>query len=422
MLARTGAFLVTWTCLIAFLTPGPASAIEPPASDTDAATATRIRFDGDLRVRTLLARGLDDVPLGVDLRRSGTYHRVRIGAAMQRGSLDARVELQSSGAFGAAGPQEAPLAVGLQQAWMRYRLSSSRFLFSVEAGRLSLHYGSGRQIGSYDMHPTGNAFDGLRLRGELDNVLQVDLLATRLRRDANQPELQRSLYGVHASATPTGSLKGDVYLLILRDGAQADEHDLQTMGIRVQWQPWGIVLAEMEAALQFGRRNDSDPTENDRLAHMLVLNLGAQGTLGLAFSGGLTLELYSGDDDPTDGVERAWRPLYPDLDRVVGLLQRFAPSNLRTLGGWLQAGGNELWSIRLVGRLLSQRVAEADTAVGDGWQAIGGELDLALQLRPHPFHRISLLGGVLLPSSDPLTGAPTDPIGVATLLEWRGQF
>ncbi len=396
----------------------PARPVDPDAAG-DSGTA---RLDADLRMRSLLSRGLEALPAGLDVRRSGAYHRVRLGSDLRAGSFDARVELQGAGAFGAAGPLEAPLQVGLQQAWLRWRTTRARTAISVEAGRMALQYGSGRQIGRYDFHPTGHAFDGVRVRGELDRVLVVDLLATRLRRDPNQQGVDRGLYGVLATAQPTGSLTGDVYLLVLRDGDESGRHQLQTMGLRLQWEPWGVALAELETAAQFGRRSDDAPDAEDRFAHMIAARLGAFGTLGLPFGGGLMVELYSGDDDPDDGVERAWRPLYPDQDRIVGLLQRFSPSNLRAFGGWLELGARERLSARVEGRLFAQLAAPRVGDRGSGWQAIAGEIDGRVRWTMAAGQQLELAAGVSLPSADPASGTPALPLGAVVMLQWRGRF
>ena len=141
-----------------------------------------VHVDSELRLRAQLGRGLGASLVGVGDQQRGVLHRIRLGANFASGNVDARVELQSSGAFGSAGPGDDPMQVGLQQGWMRWRPEQWTFL-AVEAGRMALHYGAGRQIGSFDFHQTGHAYDGIRLRATVDKALVVDVLSVRLRRD-----------------------------------------------------------------------------------------------------------------------------------------------------------------------------------------------------------------------------------------------
>ena len=288
---------------------------------------------------------------------------------------------------------------------------------------MALHYGAGRQIGSFDFHQTGHAYDGIRLRATVDKALVVDVLSVRLRRDIAQPDRQRVLYGVLATARPTGSLLGDIYLLVLDDGTPDGRQRLQTMGLRLDWRPFGVVEAEIESAVQIGNRIGGASGESDRFATMVVARLGAFGTAGIPFGGGVGFDRYSGDDDMTDGVDRAWRPLYGDLDVIVGLLQRFSPSNLRTALAWLEAGPRDGLHARVDIRLIEQlRAASTAETTSSGWQAAGAEIDGKAQYAPWPGQSLSIGAGVFVPTASPVTGKRAGPVGLLTFTQWRGRF
>jgi hypothetical protein len=125
-----------------------------------------------LRVRARQTTRLHGLPAGLDEVREGAFHRVRLGASFQREDLSAYLQLQSAGAMGDAGPDDEPLTVGLQQGWLRWDPQGWRGL-RVSAGRMALEFGAGRQIGRYDYHEIGHAFDGLDVGWAIGRYLDL---------------------------------------------------------------------------------------------------------------------------------------------------------------------------------------------------------------------------------------------------------
>lgn len=403
----------------------PASDAQP-ALDPLTREERRLHVDADLRIRSALGRGIEASLgglTGAGKSAAGTSFRFRLGSDFDLEHVGARIELQSSHDFGGSSPADQPPTIGLQQGYLHLTSRPSLGL-RLDAGRMRLDYGAGRHIGGYDFHGTGHAYDGARLRWSLHNRLSIDVLGVRLRRDDAQPDRQRSLVGVYATAQPTGSLVGDLYLLVLDDGADAGRLRLQTMGVRLDWRPWGVARLETEFAGQVGSRDGRDPAEQSHLAWMGVLRLGVQLGDAIPVAGGVLAEHWSGDRDPDDGIDSAWRPLYGNLDELTGLLQLFAPTNLQTLGLWTMVGDPKRWSHRLDARLMS-RLASPGAASGlvpHGWRAVGGEIDVRSQWALSRALTLGGSGGLFLPAEDAGQAGATQDLAFAVLIELRGRF
>ena len=415
---------------------GPAAAVDAAlaAPTTDSALQgdlpaddeRRLHFDADLRIRSAIGRHIEDSLgslTGTGKSAAGTSFRFRLGADFDIEHVGARIELQSSHDFGGSSPTDQPPTIGLQQGYLHLTSRPSIGL-RLDAGRMRLDYGSGRHIGGYDFHGTGHAYDGARLRWSVRDRLAIDALAVRLRRDDAQPDRQRSLIGVYATAQPTGSLLGDLYLLVLDDGAQGGRLRLQTMGVRLDWRPWGIARLETEVAGQIGSRDGRDPTEQSHFGWMGVLRLGVQLGDAIPVAGGLLAEHWSGDRDPDDGIDSAWRPLYGNLDELTGLLQLFAPTNLQTLGVWAMVGDPKRWSHRLDARLMSRLAAPGISSgpMPRGWRGVGGEVDVRSQWAVARALTLGGSGGLFLPSHDSGQADAPQNLAFAILVELRGRF
>ena len=407
--------------------PGP-DLIRPPAMP---------QLSAELRFRA--ARPIEPGGLqpGPDEGARGIFHRVRLGAAFERGELSARLQLQASGALGEAAPGALPLAVGLQEGVVRGRLPLANGLH-VEAGRMALSYGAGRHIGSYDFHSSGHAFDGLRVQLAVDTVLALDLLSVKIRRNSAQPDKERNLTGLYLSGLPQADLRADLYFLYLGDGTATEEARLLTMGSRVDWQPSRHLGLEGEASVQVGTTRRTDQVEpDDHLATALAATVRVKGTLGAPVSVVLRGHAYSGDQDEGDRVLAAWRPLYPSLDQQVGLMQVFAPSNLAQvalrlrveLGGEVGEGVAR-WALELEGLASAARKGaplsgyDGRTLDGDdGWLAIGREIDARLAWHWTAASEVLLAAAWFVPT-DGTDVAGREDLGDAglVLLQWTSRF
>ncbi|MCO4760982.1 MAG: alginate export family protein [Myxococcales bacterium] len=387
------------------------------------------RWDADLRFRGAVGIHLKDLQAGQDDRVQGVFQRLRLGSRVSTTDLEARLQLQVSGAFGEKGPGEQPVPVGLQAGSLRWKLPAAQGL-TFEVGRMALEFGSGRHIARYDFHDEGNAYDGFRLQYSAEPWLRVDTLGVKLRRTSAQPDKERTLFGLYLVGKPFKPVTTDVYLLILRDGGDQGRIDLQTMGLRLEFKPNPHFRVEFEGAVQFGSRQPvSEKAPLDHLAGAMAAELEFAGRLGVQLAGGLRAQQYSGDDGTEANLSRAWRPLYPDVVRHVGLLQLFAQSGLRQLGAWLRVGDSGRLYIEADARLnASPGGAQAPGfsrpklgKAGDGWVSLGSEVDVRLVWRALSSSRLMLATGMFAPSSE-LAAKIGGRLARQVLLQWTSHF
>lgn len=426
-------FATGWRAGLA-LAIGLLTAVAGPAhAETAAPTPSATSLDAELRFRASNSYRLGHLQAGQDEVRTGFFHRMRLGSGFERAEIGAYLQLQAAGALGDSGPALQPLPVGLQQGRVRLKVPGVTGV-TVEAGRMVLDFGLGRQIGRYDFHDTGHAFDGLALHLQLDQVLQVHPLAVKIRRNTAQPDQERNLAGIYAHGYPAAGLRGDLYLLYLGDDAEKESAHLQTMGLRIDWRFLSLMALEAEGALQVGDvRAQVQATPLDHFAWMVAGSLAAeiQGNLPASFA--LHGQAYSGDDVPSDTVSTAWRPLYPSLDEVVGLLQLFRPSNLLQYGARIKVGPWQGLSAAVDGRVSAAKsgalmpgfsgktmACAGGSATGE-WCGLGAELDVRLGYDWRPWAGVLLAGGVFLPASDLAAQVGGDVAG-QVLLQWTSRF
>lgn len=399
----------------------------------------RTSLDAEIRVRGSLPKNLSELQAGEDAARRAIFHRERLGARFAEGPLDAHVQLQASGAFGEADPGAAQLqlpTVGLQQAVLHLH-SQDHAWVQASLGRMILDYGSGRMIGAYDFHQTGNAFDGLQLQFTYQKYLQADVLAVKLRRNSTQTDQDRNLFGAYIVGHPLEQLVADLYFLYLIDGIPTGHAYLMTMGTRLDWQPAPWLHAEAEGALQAGDEDKQDQTTGpgrDRKSHVATAFF-AQVT-GIAQAGkgkvsfGPFSQLYSGEPiQPGNApTSTAWRPLYPSLDQVVGLLQLFRQTNLMQHGARLTWNPTPDWTIGVdVRASFSHDNAplpgfNGQTLSGQGgWRWLGTETDVRIDWQVLRSSQVLLAAGFFSTS-----GATEDRIGQSLasqiLLQWTSRF
>ena len=373
----------------------------------------------------------------------GVFQRIRLGARLSTSTLHAYIQLQSASVLGEAGPAQfqptgsapsgpgdIPMPVGLQQGRLRWTPGWIKGL-DVELGRMALHYGKGRQIGEYDFHETGNAFDGLKLHYEIPDYLDVDALAVKLRRNTAHPELERNLLGVYIAGRPIKPMQADVYFLYVTDGAEQLRLALQTLGARLEWQPWRWLSLEVEGAFQVGTQQPDGYAEPlDHFATSWTAAISGHHNPGVPLALGLQAQQHSGNAGETDDQVRAWRPLYPNLDVHLGLLQIVDQRNLRQVGGWFRIGDLDKGPSLTVDLRLNSSVAGSpvpafsgpalDGKVGD-WTPLGTELDARIRWPLLGNSELLVASGVFAPST-----ALADQIGRAWarqyLVQWSTDF
>ncbi len=387
------------------------------------------QLDAELRFRFTNTSHLADLQAGQDDFRHGLFQRSRVGTAFDRGDLSAYLQLQASGALGEAGPGEQPLAVGLQQGVARVQRPFGLRGVTFEAGRMALDFGVGRQIGRYDFHNSGNAFDGVQLTYGLEHLLDVHAVAVKIRRNSAQPDQERNLFGLYMTALPAEGVRSELYFLYLRDGSLNDSARILTMGVRVDWTALSWLSAEAEAAVQVGEVQAGEAPESlSHVASMAAGGLTASARLGVPLALTLGGQMYSGDTHPNDRTSSAWRPLYPSLDEVVGLLQMFRQTNLLQYGARLRAQLAQKVAADIDGRVNASHPGANLPGLGnavltgpDDWAVVGTELDVRLRWRWHPSTELLAGMGLFVPSQM-LRDQVHTVAGWQALLQWTTRF
>lgn len=387
------------------------------------------QLDAELRFRFTHTRNLGDLQAGQDEFRRGLFQRSRVGTAFERGDLSAYLQLQASGALGQAGPGEQPLAIGLQQGTARVRSPFGLRGVTFDAGRMVLDFGAGRQIGRYDFHNSGNAFDGVQLRYELERYLQINALAVKIRRNSAQPEEERNLFGLYMGALPTDGLRSEIYFLYLRDGSLNDSARILTMGVRIDWSALNWMGAEAEAAVQVGEVQAGEASAPlNHVASMGAANLRGMARIGVPATLTLGAQVYSGDTNANDKTSSAWRPLYPSLDEVIGQLQMFRQTNLLQYGARLKVLALPTLAAEIDARVHASHpdanlpgLGNAKLNTAGNWAVVGREIDGRLRWQWHP--STELLGGVGLFDPSALVRTQLGAhLGWQAFLQWTTRF
>ncbi len=439
--ARALVLLVGLWCIAAPVRAAPTDNVDTK-SEVDGADQTaktkkqlvRSEVEAQLRFRGSYASHISELQADQEDLVRGIFQRVRLGTHFEMAALDATIQLQSASMLGEAGPVQhqppgaapsgpgdVPVPIGLQQGRLRWRpswLSGAE----VELGRMALQYGKGRQIGRYDFHETGNAFDGLRLHYGIPKYLDVDLLAVKLRRNTAHSELERNMLGVYVAGKPSNSLEADVYFLFIKDGAEDLRLDLQTMGARVQWHPWKWLELEAEGAFQVGTQQPEGMVEPlDHFATSVTLAASASYNPGVPLAVGVQLQQHSGNTGESDDQIRAWRPLYPNLNEHLGLLQIVDQRNLMQTHGWLRIGHEEgaaliidLRMNRSVNGSPVPAFSEPKLTGEEGqWAALGTEINTRLRWPVFGSSELLIATGVF---------APSEALGAKIGRAWARQY
>ena len=351
-------------------------------------------FDAELRFRGSQARNLRSLQASQEDLLRGVFQRIRAGIHHRRGPLTATIQIQTAGAMGAPvqfDPDNLsgalPVPVGLQQGFVRWSPDGIKGL-ELQLGRMELSYGAERRIGRYDFHESGNAFDGLRVGYAPIDVLAVEVLAVKLRRNTAQPEQERHLLGAYVTARLAEIVTTDLYFLYLDDGDDDLRANHMNMGVRLVLKPLYFVELDAEAAVQFGDlvpKGYQKPI--DHLATSFAAELRTRGTIGIPLGLALRVQRHSGDTDPSDDVSEGWRQLYPSLAQQVGLLQLFPQSNLLQYGGGLRIGPEDHAHLLVDARFNSAMSGSVVPAFNqptlggdDTWAALGTELDVQVHV------------------------------------------
>lgn len=216
--------------------------------------------------------------------------------------------------------------VGIHQAYLEYtKLFNAPF--SLKIGRQELYYGDGRLVSPMDFDNVGRSWDGMKLQYQWKEW-STDVFWTTLREGFGAEDDQDFL-GIYTSCSSIKDHVLDFYILRRRfaDNTFTDElgrtGDLKdtTLGARVKGKFQSFDYA-VELVSQTG-----DLVDTETKAHALAFNCGYdfKGTLNTYI--GLEYTFATGDENPTDGKNETFDPLFIDGATYQGFANLYSWKN-----------------------------------------------------------------------------------------------
>lgn len=366
---------------------------------------------------------------------TGLSIRTLVTAEAQLAPLALGIELQDSRAYASA---QTPLnttivdPLELLQAYVALRWRG----LSLSAGRLTLDVGSRRLVARNEFRNTLNAFTGLDAQWTAPGGALVRALAVvpvvRLPTDAtelarNVPRFDREnantlLWGLFASTAPSegapslldrAQLEGYLLGLHERDGTDAPSTNrrLFTQGLRLLRAPRAAQLDyQLEGILQLGSSRASsaadDTTDLVHRAGSLHATLGYRFDVAATPRLALQYDYASGDQDPGDGVQGRFDPLFGarrfDFG-PTGLYGAFSRANLSSPSWRVEAAPHARVELMLAHRLVwlaSSRDAWPPAGLRDTSGAsgtfVGNQLEARVRWTPLPKNLVLEVGGAYL--------------------------
>lgn len=273
---------------------------------------------------------------------------------------------------------------------------------SVQLGRMEMAFGAERQV-SRNNFTAGRAFDGVRIAYDRPQVIRADLFATVVK-DAGVPAGHDvNFYGLYLASNAWSFLDAELYGMYLENGTEGAAEFIGTVGVRAVARPITGLLIEGEAALQFGTRDlmtsggsllRADHLATAYAAQVLYeIPVTTRPTLGLVFYSA------SGDADPNDHRNVAYRPLFNTQHSILGHMDFFDWQGVWDMGG--TARFEPLPDLRFRmdyhrfylssdGGTLAAFDGQATFPSGEG-RYVGQELDFVLSFKAHEY--LSFEGG-----------------------------
>ncbi len=219
-----------------------------------------------------------------------------------------------------------------------------------QAGRMELKYGAERQVGPLGWSNVGRAFDGARLFYHRPRLIQVDAFATIVKDQGRKGGANTDFFGLYARSDYLSFLDIEAYGFFLYNDMPGAVEKVATMGARVVARPVEGLTLEGEAALQLGRSRQAGqmrPGTNEHIATayfaeaLYRIDVPASPTLGVFFYSA------SGDADPTDGRNVAYKVLFPTGHAMLGYMDLFQWTGNLDLGPTIRLAPLDNLSLRL---------------------------------------------------------------------------
>lgn len=308
-------------------------------------SASRLRFDGEVRVRPEYNDNYDFNSGAADSR-DFTLLRTTLGVHLDRGDrYQAYIQVRDSRAFGgersATGAISGNTAsnqgnVDLHQGYVDY-FPGGDDTWRLRLGRQEIDLGDQRIVGALNWSNVGRSFDGLRVSGEVGRAALDAFHFTVGDRTlgatgATGPDDQ-VLAGVqarwkldeHTLETYLLHFSDDAALNAVSSTGVAGSQSWETFGVRALGPLGGSDLDyKLEVATQRG-----DFSTDDLSAQALALILGYDAPGG---KNRFELELdYSPGDEAKLGEQGSWQTLFPTNHMHYGIADRISWQNVRAL-------------------------------------------------------------------------------------------
>lgn len=250
-------------------------------------------------------------------------------------------------------------------------------LVDVQVGRFEMIYGDELLVGNGDWGPTGKSFDGLRLHN-MGKSYWVDVFVTQpVEGQAVLVGVDQAFGGVYAGVPGDGwSAEGYALSRNTRADGGLGDADL-TVGGRFKIAMDNGLAFKAEAAQQSGDHAGG----LDAGGTMFMADVGAP--IGDSFNVGANLLYASGDNDPADGDDDAFKTLYNSPHKILGYQDLIGLSNVMDAQFYAGYKVNDQW--KLTGALHWLQLAEDNgvlpvLAAGAGMVGAVGESDLGAEI------------------------------------------
>lgn len=196
----------------------------------------------------------------------------------------------------------------------------------IQAGRMELKYGAERQVGALDWGNVGRAFDGVRLFYEKPKLIKADIFATIVKDEGRAGRDNTDFIGLYVTSNYLTPLDIEFYNFFLYNDTPGYVEKIGTTGIRLVARPASGLVLEAEAAVQYGKSHQPEQTRPETNKHIATAYF-AQALYTAPVYGKPTFGAFfysaSGDADPTDDRNVAYRVLFPTTHPMLGYMDLF---------------------------------------------------------------------------------------------------
>lgn len=262
-------------------------------------------------------------------------HRLRVGMTLGYGSNVAGVVVLQDAREWAEGRSATSdqQSLDLFEGYLRIT-DIGRTGVDVRAGRMRMAFGAGRQVSARQSNAVGQVFEGVRLTWSRPRVIAVDAFATLVRTgvapvfQSGRGQDRYSVFsGIHLRVDSWAPLDAEAYALYLDDAFNEATEKIGTVGARLVARPVRGLTFEAEGAVQFGRVEVRDlgarRLDASHLAGMFFGRAAYRFQVPTSPTLAVNALYASGDADPFNNRNRAYRPGFNSRHNVFGVLDLF---------------------------------------------------------------------------------------------------